>query len=190
MGPTRSRHRSYGRSTPELRSADLRENPERRLADGQLVELGVDAAQLVAPALVTRLDLDLAERQGWVRHAHRAEAGARRLRLDQEIEVDLDVEDLLHAANVRVAELLVCVEERATPLGAGGRVDDLVAVHLAAPAFDFVLRPEWELARPGRRLLAHAHIRILGAAGRPPQDLTSPRHAGRARVTPPGGGRC
>src|SRR5207244_904920 len=96
----------------------------------------------------------------------------------------------LHAADVRVAELLVCVEERTASLGARGRIDHLVAVHVAAAAFDFVLRPEWELARPGRRLLAHAHTRIVGAARRPPQDLTSPLDAGRALTPKRVGVRC
>src|SRR5207248_2599343 len=81
----------------------------------------------------------------------------------EQIEVDVDPEHVLHAADVGVAELLVGVEERTAPFGAGAGVDDLVAVNLAAAAFDFVLRPKGELARPGRRLLTHAHTWIVGA---------------------------
>ena len=127
-----------------LRS-DPRENPERGLADRQLVELGVDAAELVDPALVAGLDLDLAHRQRRVHRLDRAEAAAPRLGLAQEVEVDLDLEDVLHAADVGVAELLVGVEERAAALDARRRVDDLVAVDFAAAALDFVLRAQGKL---------------------------------------------
>src|SRR5438552_13964483 len=156
-----------------LRGANLSKYSERRLADRQLVELGVDAAELVGPALVAALDLDLAQRQRRRRHPNRAEPAAPRLGGAQQVEVDVDLEHVLHAADVGVAELLVRVEERAAPLGARAGVDDLVAVHFAAAALELVLRPKRELARPGRRLLAHAHIRIVGAMTRAPQDLTS-----------------
>src|SRR5207247_10268076 len=104
-----SRWRSGGSSTPALRSADLGEHAESRLADRQLVELGVDAAELLRPALVARLHLDLAERQRRRGHPHRPEAAAPRLGLAQEAEVDLALVHVLHAADVRVAELLVRV---------------------------------------------------------------------------------
>src|SRR5204863_514648 len=115
------------------------------------------------PALVARLDLDLAERQRRGDHPHGAEAAAPRLGLPQEIEVDPDLVDVLHAADVRVPELLIRVEERAGLLDAGGRVDDLVAVHFAAAAFDLVLRAQRELARTRGRLLAHLHTGIVGS---------------------------
>src|SRR5207247_1920148 len=173
-----SRWRSGGSSTPALRSADLGEHAERRLADRQLVELGVDAAELLRPALVARLHLDLAERQRRRGHPHRPEAAAPRLGLAPEVEVDLDLVHVLPAADVRVAELLVRVEERAAFVHATGRVDDLVAVHSAAAAFDLVLGAQRELAQARRRLLAHLHSGIVGANARSPQDLTSSGQAG------------
>src|SRR5206468_7449108 len=82
-------------------------------------------------------------------------------------------------ADVRVAELLERVEERARTVDAGGRVDDFVAVHSAAAAFAFVLRAQWQLARPDRRLLVRLHGRIVVVEGRAAQDLTSPRRKAR-----------
>jgi hypothetical protein len=41
-----------------------------------------------------------------------------------------------------MAELLEGVEERAGPLDAGRRVDDLLAMHLAPAALQLILRPE------------------------------------------------
>jgi hypothetical protein len=69
------------------------------------------------------------------------------LGLEHEREVDLDVKYLLHAADVGATELDERVEERAFALDASGRVDDLVAVNLAAPALDLVLWVERELLR-------------------------------------------
>jgi len=60
----------------------------------------------------------------------------------EELEVDLDPEHLLHAADVRPPDLLVRVEERARTRDARARIDDLVAVDFAAPAPHLVLRPE------------------------------------------------
>jgi len=60
----------------------------------------------------------------------------------QEVEVDLDVVDLHQAADVGAPELLVRVGKGTAALEACARVDDLVAVSLAAAAFDLVLRPE------------------------------------------------
>src|SRR5439155_15742926 len=77
-------------------------------------------------------------------------------------------------------ELLVGIEERTGALDARSRMDDLVAVHFAAAAFDLVLRPERELARARRRMLSHLHIGIVGAVVGAAQDLTSPRTAGKA----------
>ena len=100
----------------ELRSADRREHAERRLADRQLVELGVDAAELFQPALVARLHLRAAERQ---RRRDRPDARRSRrgsLGSAEQIEVDVGVVHLLHAADVRVPELLERVEERTAAL--------------------------------------------------------------------------
>src|SRR5690242_13521590 len=167
-----SRWRSYARFTRRLRSAELGEDAEARLPHGQLVELGVEAAERLGPALVALLDLDAAHRQRRRGGAHRAEAAAR-LGRAQEVEVDLDREDLHQAAHVRVPELLVGVAERAAALDAGARVDDLVAVDVAAAAFDLVLRAERKLGRLGGRLLACLHDWIVGAGHHPPQDLTT-----------------
>src|SRR5439155_2063373 len=122
-------------------SGDLREDAKRRLADRELEELGIPAAELVRPALVAALDLDLAHRQRLPLRLHRAKADAPALRGLQEVEVDLDLEDLLHAPHVGVPELLVCVDERTRAGETGGRVDDLVAVDVAVAALDLVLRP-------------------------------------------------
>jgi hypothetical protein len=106
------------------------------------VELRIDAAEFPrsvgAEAL---LDLDAAHGQRCARRAHRAEALSFCLRLVEHLEVDLDAEDLLHAADVRVAEFFEGVEERTGALDAGGRIHDLVAMHLAAAALQLVLWP-------------------------------------------------
>jgi Xylose isomerase-like TIM barrel len=73
--PTPSRWRSCGRSMRRLRS-DPRDHAERRLADRQLVELRVDAAELFLPALVARFHLDTAERQRGRGRPESAEAAA------------------------------------------------------------------------------------------------------------------
>jgi len=137
------------------------------------VELGVDAPKLPRPRLVTALDLDAADRQGGRSRPDRTEPAPPGFRLLEEIDVDLDVVDLHQAAHVRVPELLVHVREGTPALDAGTWVDDLVAVDLAAAAFDLVLRSERELARRGRRLLAYLHGRIVGATTHASQDLTS-----------------
>src|SRR6478672_2266620 len=85
-------------------------DPETRFTHREFVELGVDAADVFGAAVVAALDLDAAHRQRLVRRLDGAEL-ATRLRGPQEVEVDLDVEDLLHATHVGVAELLVRVEE-------------------------------------------------------------------------------
>src|SRR5581483_5872895 len=124
--------------------AQLREDAEGRPAERELGELGVDAAELAAPVVVRLLDLDAAHRQRLALRPDRAEAAAAPLGLAQEVDVDLDVVHLLHAADVRVSELLVRVDERTRTVDAGGGVDDLVAVHPAPPALDLVLRAERE----------------------------------------------
>jgi hypothetical protein len=80
----------------------------------------------------------------------------------EQVDVDLDVEDLLHAPDVVVTELLVGVEERAAALEARCRVDDLVAVDTAAPALDLVLWMERQLARPGDEVRAWSSCRDFG----------------------------
>ena len=142
---------------------DLSEDPKARLAHRELVELGVDAPELVLPPLVAALDLDAAHRQGLPARAHCPELAAL-LRLEHQDEVDLDVEDLLHAADVCAAELDERIEERAGTLDAGRRVNDLVAVNLAAAALDLVLRMERELLR--NDLKAPHRSDIVGTVGR------------------------
>src|SRR3954466_8098716 len=166
-----------------LRSAELGEYPEARLADRQLVELGVEAAQLVAPALVAPLDLDPAHRERRRGRPHGAEAAHPRLGRAQQVEVDLNREDLHQAAHVRVPELLVGVAERTPALDACAGVDDLVAVDLAAAAFDLVLRAERKLGRLGGRLLACFHDWIVGAGDHAPQDLTTHELLARRRAS-------
>src|SRR5436190_1935672 len=175
-----TRWRSYASCTRELRNPC--EDPERRLADRQLVELGVDAPELFASALVARLDLDTAAGQRLTRRLDRTKTAARRLGRAEQVEVDVDIEHLLHAPDVRVPELLERVEERTALLETCAGVDDLVAVHSAAAAFGLVLRAQRELARPHRRMLARLHTRIVIAQRRPPQDLTSPADGGSART--------
>jgi len=121
------------------------------------VELGVDAPELSRPSFVAGLDLDLAHRERRRRRPDRPKALSPRLRLLQELDVDLHVEDLHQAADVRAPELLVRIGEGTAALEAGAGVHDLVAMSLAAAAFDLVLRPERELARRDRRLLAYLH---------------------------------
>ena len=128
-----------------------------------------------AAALVAPLDLGAAHRQRLALRPHRAEAAAPRSAVAQQVEVDLDVEDLLHAADVGVPELLERVEERARALDAGAGIDDLVAVDLAAAALDLVLWMERQLGRLaaacsrismtdcGRRAAPSARLDIRGA---------------------------
>src|SRR5215831_7223729 len=90
---------------------ELREDPEGRLPHRKLAELGVDALRLLGARLVGRLDLRLAHRQGLAHGADCAEARLAPLGSTEHVEVDLDVVDLLHATNVRVAPRLVRVDE-------------------------------------------------------------------------------
>src|SRR5438876_7046 len=64
------------RGCEERGSGDLREDAKRRLADREFEELGIPAAELVRPALVAALDLDLAHRQRLPFRLHGAEADA------------------------------------------------------------------------------------------------------------------
>ena len=126
------------------------------------------------------IDLDATHRQRLARGLDRAEL-ARGIGRAQEVDVDLHVEDLLHAADVGVAELLVRVEERALGLDARGRVDDLVAMDTAAPAFDLVLWVQRQRARAADEVALGLHGWILGERLRAPQDLTTGRGEARRR---------
>jgi len=106
------------------------------------VELRIDAAELARPRLVAGLDRHLAHRERRPRRPDGPEAAAPGLRLFQEVDVDLDVEDLHQAAHIGVPEFLVRIGERTAALEARAREDDLVAVDLAAAAFDLVLGSE------------------------------------------------
>src|SRR5262245_53677296 len=126
--------------------AHLSEDPEARLAERQLVELGIDAPEFLLPTFVAGLDLDAAHRQRLPARPHRAEL-APLLRLEHEHEVDLHVEHLLQTADEGPPHLLERVEERAAPRHARRRIDHLVAVNPTASALDLVLGMERELLR-------------------------------------------
>src|SRR5207247_2461181 len=103
-----------------------------------------------------------------------AEATLASLGLTQGVEVDLDVEHLLHAADVRPPQLLVCVDERTGPGDAGGGVHDLVAVHSTTAALGLVLRPQRKLLHHGQAPL-HCHG-FWGTCGQPARlDITAGR---------------
>jgi len=110
------------------------------------VELGVHAAEVVGPAEVGALDLGVAHRQRIASGLDGTEARVTGFGFLQELQVDLDAEDFLHAAHVRPAHLFEGVEEGTRAGDAGGRVDDLVAVDPAPATLDLVLRPERQLA--------------------------------------------
>src|SRR5207248_9537580 len=93
-------------------AGDSREDAERRLADRQLGELGVHAAELVGSALVAALDLHRAHRERPADRLHGAEAALARPGGAEQVEVALDPVDLLHAADERVAVVLVGVDAR------------------------------------------------------------------------------
>jgi hypothetical protein len=140
----------------------LREDPEARLAERELVELGVDAPELVLSPLVAAVDLDAAHRKRLPIRANGAELSSL-LGLEHQPEVDLDIEDLLHAPDVGATELYERIEERTGPLDARRRVDDLVAMNLAAPTLDLVLWMERELLR--NDLKAPHRLDIVGTVG-------------------------
>src|SRR6266550_3777164 len=76
-------------------------DPETGFAHREFVELGVEAADVFGAAVVAALDLDAAHRQRLVRRLDGTELTAG-LGGTEEVEVDLDVEDLLHATHVGV----------------------------------------------------------------------------------------
>jgi hypothetical protein len=110
------------------------------------VELGVHAAEVVGPAEVRALDLGVAHRQRVATGLDGTEARGSGFGFLQELQVDLDAEDFLHAAHVGPADLFEGVEEGTRAGDAGGWVDDLVTVDPAPTTLDLVLRPERELA--------------------------------------------
>src|ERR687895_1286008 len=142
----RSCERSGG-ALGALGRADLREDAERRLADGQLAELRVDAPELVAASDVGALDLRVAHRQRLAIGPNSTEARGPGFGFLQELEVDLDGEHPLHAPDVGAADLLERVEERTRPSETGGREHDLVAVDPAPATLDLVLRAERQAPR-------------------------------------------
>jgi hypothetical protein len=111
------------------------------------VELGVHAAEVVGAADVRALDLGLAHRQWVSAGPDSTEARGTGFGFAEQLKVDLDREDLLHAADVGPPHLLERVEEGTRPLEASARVNDLVAVDPAPAALDLVLRPERKLLR-------------------------------------------
>jgi hypothetical protein len=111
------------------------------------VELGVHAAEVVGPADVRALDLGATHRERVAIGLNSTEARFPGFGFLEELEVDLDREHLLHAADVRPADFLERVEERAGAGDAGARIDDLVAVDPAAAALDLVLGAERKLPR-------------------------------------------
>jgi len=130
-----------------------------------LVELRVAAPELVTAALVAGCNLDLAHRQRSAGGADPTESVASLLGGAQQVEIELDRVDPLHAPDILVPPGLVCVDERARPLDARAGIDDLVAVDLAPPTFDLVLRPERELDG-GLYSLVHDRIVVTVAAAR------------------------
>jgi len=133
-----------------------REHAEARARDRHLEELRVAAAHLVATLLVTRRHLGVAHRERCPARDDRAEAIPTALGCAEKVEIDLDIEDALHAAHVGMPERLVRVDECARPLDARAGIHHLVAVHLAAVTFDLVLRAEGQFDRSrGREAVAH-----------------------------------
>ena len=121
------------------------EDAERRAFAGELVELGDAAAEVVLAVRIRADDLDLAHGQRRPAGAYGAEAAPTCFGLLEQLEVDLDFVDLLHAPDVRVAPCLVGVDERAGHAQARTGVHDLLAVDVAMTAADLVLDPEREL---------------------------------------------
>jgi hypothetical protein len=106
----------------------------------------------------------MAHRERLADGSDRAEAASSRLRRAQQVEVDLDLVDLLHAADVGVSELLERVGERTGSFETRGGVHDLVAMDAAAPALQLVLRMERYRGRALARL--HAGIVVGGTPRR------------------------
>ncbi len=151
------------------------------------MELGNATAELVLAVRIRPDDLNLAHRQRGAPCTHGAEAAAARLGLLEEVEIDLDVVDLLHAPDVRVPPRLVGVDERTRHPQARTGVDDLLAVDVAVAARHLVLDPERELDP----CWSFLHDPIVFTVRHPPQDLTNSRFSGSGdtRADPDGRAR-
>src|SRR5688572_17512155 len=132
-----------------------------KLAYGRRVEGRVDAVERGAVAVVGALDGGSALRQRPAGHLHAAEAKTRALGLLEETEVDLDAEDLVHAAHVATPRRLVVVqvEKPATGVEAMRHLHHPVAERTALAALVSFDRPCcWcvlhgaSLARAGRSI--------------------------------------
>src|SRR5581483_255680 len=113
------------------------ERPDRlRVILRRVEEAAVDALVRGPVALVGPLDAELAVRERLAGHLDAAEALAAPLGEQEEVEVDLGAEDLLHAAHVAGTgpHVLVRVEVPAAHLQAPRRVDQLVAEAAALAA--------------------------------------------------------
>jgi hypothetical protein len=100
---------------------------------------------------------------------HGPEASRPSHRIMEDVDVELDHVDLLHAPDVPMSPLLVCIDEGAGALDASGWVDDFVAVDLAPSALGLLLRPERQQGALGESSL---HTRIVGEKRAFPQVLT------------------
>ena len=109
------------------------------------MELRVHAPEVVGPGDVGAFDFRVTHRQWVAIGPNSTEARGSGFGFAEQLQVDLDRVDLLHAADVRPADFLECIEEGARSLEASGGVHDLVAVDPAAAALDLVLRPERKL---------------------------------------------
>ncbi len=161
-------------ATPARSVGDSREDAEGRALARKLVELGNATAEVVLAVRVRPDDLDLAHRQRRAARTDGTEAAAARLGLLEQVEVDLDVVDLLHAPDVRVPPRLVRVDERARHAEARAGVDDLLAVDVAVAARHLVLDPERELDP----CWSFLHDPIVFTVRHPPQVLTNRRFSG------------
>src|SRR3954447_1467046 len=157
----RSRRSCVRAGSPRGSELDPVAEVERRVRLRALEEAGVDAVERVAVAVVRALHGRPAAADRIAGHLDSAEAVARALGLVEHIDVDLDAEDLVHAAHVAAPSLLVVVEIEVRAAGgdAAGRVHHAVAEGAALPAFAAGYRARLRchrasLARPdGSRLL-------------------------------------
>ena len=94
-----------------------------------------------AAAFVGTVDRERAHRQRLALRLHSAVARARALRVLEDLDVDLGVEDLLQAAHVAASGgvVLVRVEERAVHFDAAAWLDRLVAERAALPTLGCLL---------------------------------------------------
>ena len=155
--PRRSACSFYGRCGIRLAVRDPREHAERRRPCRQLAELRIEAAELALTVPRRRLHRGVAHRQRR-RAAPRTAPNPSRVR-----SAAVSISTSISASKTRcrqpmyrVPVLLVGVDEGTRPLETRRRVDDLLAVDLAAPALGLVLRMQGK--RRGSRLRCHASI--------------------------------